>query len=166
MAARLIDQRGITLVEILAAVGILGIGLAALAAAIPLSAYGIQQGNQVSTATFLANQRLEQVRNAQWEAIGLTPPVDNLGLSASATAAPQAGGTTTFADEVPMATPYAGYSRGVRIFDCGSGAGCAGIVSDEMRQVVVTVTYTPLTGVGVSPTSQSAIVTMLVAKRR
>ena len=163
MAARLIDQRGITLVEILAAVGILGIGLAALAAAIPLSAYGIQQGNQVSTATFLANQRLEQVRNAQW---GEHPDIDNLGVSGSATAAPQVSGVTTFADEVPMAAPYAGYARRVRVFDCGSGAGCAGIVSDEMRQVVVTVTYTPLTGVGVSTTPQSAIVTMLVAKRR
>lgn len=163
MATRLIDQRGITLVEILAAAGILSIGLAALAAAIPMSSYGIQQGNQVSTATFLANQRLEQVRNAQW---GEHPDVDNLGVSSNATSAPQASGVTTFADEVPMAAPYAGYQRRVRVFDCGSGPGCAGIASNEMRQVVVTVTYTPLSGVGVATTQQSAEVTMLIAKRR
>lgn len=163
MASRWRDQRGITLVEILAAAGILSIGLAALAAAIPLSSYGIQQGNQVSTATFLANQRLEQVRNAAWSEV---PNTDTLGVSGNATSAPQSSGVTTFPDEVPMAAPYAGYQRRVRIVDCGSGSGCAGITSNEMRRVEVTVTYTPLTGLGVSTTPQSAVVTMLVAKRR
>src|SRR5262245_44377170 len=43
---------------------IIGVGLLALSSAIPLVAYGMREGNQLSTVTFLANQRLEQVRNA------------------------------------------------------------------------------------------------------
>ena len=162
MLKHLADQRGMTLAEILIAIVIIGVGLAALASAIPISSYGIQEGNQLSTATFLANQRLEQVRNATWSS---SPAVDNLGVSASATAAPQSGGTTTFPDESAVAAPYTQYARQVRVTDCAAGAGCQGIVSADLRQVTVTVTYTPLTGVGQSPTTKSAVVTMLVAKR-
>ncbi len=156
------NQRGMTLVEIGMAVVIIGIGLAALASAIPLSNYGIQEGNQLSTATFLANQRLEQVRNATWTTV---PAADSLGVSASVTAPPQSGGTTTFPDEASVAAPYTAYSRQVRITDCGSGAGCAGIVDSNLRQVTVTVTYRPLTGIGQAPATKPVVVTMLIAKR-
>jgi prepilin-type N-terminal cleavage/methylation domain-containing protein len=158
------NQHGMTLAEILVALAIIGIGLVALAAAIPLAGYGIQEGSQLSTATFLANQRLEQVRNATWSA---TPVVDNLGVSASVTVPPQSGATVTFPDEGPMTAPYAGYSRTVRVRDCSTGGGCSGIVDATMRQVTVTVTYTPLTGVGqaASGTTKSAVVTMYISKR-
>src|SRR5262245_49801687 len=141
------DARGMTLVEVLVAIGIIGVGLAALASAIPISTYGIQEGNQLSTATFLANQRLEQVRNAAWST---NPAVDNPGVSASSTAAPQSGGTTTFPDEAAV-TSYTQYARTVRIADCGSGGGCQGVTSSTIRQVTVTVSYRPLTGVGQAP---------------
>ena len=71
------DQRGATLMEVLIAMAIIAVGVWALAAAIPLAAYGIQEGNQLSTATFLVNQRLEHVRNARWEE---SPCVDALGV--------------------------------------------------------------------------------------
>src|SRR5262245_50240301 len=141
----LADRRGMTLVEILIAIAIIGVGLAALSQAIPLSNYGIQEGKQLSTATFLANQRLEQVRGAVWTA---SPAADNLGVSSPVTAAPQSSGTTTFPDENPIAAPYADYARQVRIIDCGVGAGCAGTVHADLRQVTVSVSYRPLTGVG------------------
>ena len=159
------NQRGMTLAEIIIAVAIIGGGLVALSAAIPLAGYGIHEGGHLSTATFLANERLEQVRNTRWE---LGPPaVDNLGVSASAGAAPVSGGVTTFPDENPIAAPYSEYSRSVRVTDCGVGAGCSGIVSADMRQVMVTVTYRPMTGVGVSPagTTKPAMVSMYIAKR-
>lgn len=156
------NQHGMTLAEILVAIVIIGIGLVALASAIPLAGYGIQEGSQLSTATFLANARLEQVKNVQWTA---TPAVDNLGVSASSTSPPTSTGVTTFPDESPVAAPYTGYTRTVRVTDCGLGAGCAGIVNGDLRQVTVTVTYRPLTGVGQSPTTKSAILTMLVARR-
>lgn len=162
MSALLADQRGMTLAEILVAIGIIGVGLAALASAIPISTYGIQEGSQLSTATFLANQRLEQVRNAVWSQ---NPAVDNLGVSASASAAPQSGGTTTFPDEAALAAPYSQYARQVRIADCSAGGGCQSIVSDKLRQVTVTVSYRPLTGVGQASAVKPVAVTMLIARR-
>ena len=164
MLTRLRNHHGMTLAEILVALAIIGVGLVALAAAIPLAGYGIQEGSQLSTATFLANQRLEQVRNATWTA---TPPVDNLGVSASTAVPPQSGATVTFPDEGPMAVPYAGYNRTVRVLDCSVGAGCSGIVNATMRQVTVTVIYAPITGVGqaASGTTKSAVVTMYISER-
>ena len=173
------NQRGMTVVELMVAIAIIGVGLAALSSAIPIAAYGIQEGNQLSTATFLANQRIEQVRNAAWSASVPSPPpplpaqpavqaVDKLGISASSTAAPvDDGGATTFADETPMAAPYASYTRTVRITNCGVGAGCSGIVNAGFRQVTVTTSYRPMTGIGVAPatTAKSAVITMYIAQR-
>lgn len=157
-------ERGMTLAEVLVALPIITIGLLALLSAIPLSTYATQEGRQTSTATFLANQRLEQVRNAQWSA---SPAVDALGTSASATAAPQSGGATTFGDETPVAAPYTAYTRQVRVIDCGVGAGCMGIVSATLRLVTVTVSYAPLSATGKNAVSgpRTVSVSMAIAQR-
>jgi type II secretory pathway pseudopilin PulG len=159
-----VDQRGMTVPEILAAVVVIMVALVALASAIPISAYGIQEGSQLTTATFLANQRLEQVKLKQWT---VKPDVDAVGVSASATAAPVSGATTTFPDENPVAAPYTQFTRTVRITDCGTGAGCGGVVHAGLRQVTVTVSYQPLTGQGqaAAGTTKSAIVSLVVAQR-
>ncbi len=157
-----LDQRGMTLVEILVAVAVLMVALVGLASGIPIASYGIQEGSQLTTATFLANQRLEQVKAAAWPS---TPGPDTLGVSASATAAPLGTLGITFPDETPVAAPYTQYTRQVRITDCGVGLGCGGMVLPDLRQVTIRVSYTPLTGVGVSGNTKSAIVTMLVARR-
>jgi len=162
MANLVRNQRGMTLAEILVAIAIIGVGLAALASAIPISTYGIQEGSQLSTAAFLANQRLEQVRNARWTE---NPALDELGVSSSSTSAPQVSGTTTFPDEATVAAPYTQYARQVRITDCGSGGGCQGVTSATLRQVTVTVSYRPLTGVGQATAVKPVIVTMLIARR-
>ena len=73
---RLFNERGITVAEVLIAAAILGLGLAALMTVVPVASYAIQDGNQTSTATYLAQQRLEQVRNARWTAVA-----DCVGLS-------------------------------------------------------------------------------------
>jgi prepilin-type N-terminal cleavage/methylation domain-containing protein len=158
------DARGLTLLEVMIAVGVIAVGLSALLTAVPFAAYGTREGFQLSTATFLANERLEQVRNARWES---TPrAVDDLGVSSSATAAPARGGVTTFADEAALPAPHERYARVVRIADCGAGA-CSGIARSDLRQVTVTVAYRPMTGVGVAPPDRlkSATVTTFVAKR-
>jgi prepilin-type N-terminal cleavage/methylation domain-containing protein len=167
MRAGLRNQQGVTLVEVLLATAIIGIGLTALAAAIPMAAYGIHEGNHLSTATFLANQRLEQVRNAPWEQG--TPCADKVGVSASSTAAPTStctGAAVTFADETPLPAPYTAYTRTTRVTSCDV-AGCNGIVHGDLRQVTVTVTYRPMTGRGLSPTGTAKVtaVSMYVAKR-
>jgi hypothetical protein len=155
-------QRGLTLVEVALAAGIIAVGIAGLLATVPLSAYGIHEGAQLSTATFLAGQRLEQVRMAAWTA---TPPRDDLGVSPSPGHPARADGVTRFPDESPVAGPYGQYVRRVRVVDCGADAGCGGIVGEGLRQVTVTVSYTPLTGVGVSPASKSAVLSLLLARR-
>jgi len=167
------NQHGMTLAEVLVALPIITIGLLALLSAIPLSTYAIQDGSQTSTATFLANQRLDQVRNARWmAACPPTPTDDLLGVSASSTAAPTSGGTTTFADENPIATPYAAYTRQVRITDsvasttvCGGTGAITGTYG--LRTVTVTVTYRPLSATGTNAVSgsRSVAVNMQIAQR-
>jgi type IV pilus modification protein PilV len=164
-------QRGMTLAEVLVALPIITIGLLALLSVIPLSTYAIQDGSQTSTATFLANQRLDQVRNAQWMAT-CPPTGDKLGVSASSTAAPTDGAVTTFADENPMAAPYAAYTRQVRITDsvasttvCGGTGAISGTYG--LRTVTVTVTYRPLSATGTNAVSgsRSVAVNMQIAQR-
>lgn len=159
------DARGMTLVEVLIAVAVLAVGLSALSAAIPFASYATREGAQLSTATFLANERLEQVRNARWQEG--PPAVDDIGVSASPAAAPAGGAGVTFADEARLAPPFGDYARSVRITDCSAGGACGDIAKADLRQVVVTVTYRPMTGVGAAAagTAKTATVTTYVAKR-
>jgi len=46
-----------------------------------------------------------------------------------------------------------------------TGGGCQTVVSANLRQVTVTVSYRPLTGVGQAATVKPVVVTMLIAKR-
>ncbi len=161
------DQAGMSLAEILIACVIIAVGLVGLLSAVPTASYGIQEGRQLSTAAFLANQRLEQVRNAQWTQC---PVTDTLGVSASTSVAPTSGALVTFPDENPMAAPYSDYTRTVRITDTQPADACPGGVYGPnvgLRQGVVTVSYRPSTGTGIAAvgTTKSAIVTMLVAQR-
>jgi prepilin-type N-terminal cleavage/methylation domain-containing protein len=168
-------ERGVTLAEILVATSIISIGLVGLAVVIPMASYGVHEGNALSTATFLAEQRLEEIRNASWT----TTPSSNDCLGTGPTAAPTSStctrtqptsctsGTscTTWADEAAV-TGYTGYSRNVRITDCGTTA-CAGVNNANLRLVRVTVSYTPISGVGgaAAGASKSAVLELLVAKR-
>ena len=160
------DERGFTVAELLAASVVIGIALLALLQSIPISAYGIQEGSQQSTAVFLANERLEQVRNAQWATI---PPADTdtLGVSASGTVAPVSAGVTTFPDENPMAAPYAGYRRQVRISDCNIAPGCGGVQKPDMRQATVTVSYAPMSGVGgpAAGATKSVVIPLIITRK-
>jgi prepilin-type N-terminal cleavage/methylation domain-containing protein len=184
------DERGFTLAELLVAVVVIAVGLVGLATVMPLAGYGIQQGNQLSTATFLAQQRLELVRNATWTGAlypsplpaGWTAPVDCVGTSAG-TAAPttttcnvspcsNGASCTTFADESSTSIAgFTGYSRTVRITDCGVAPGCGAspnaIVSSNAKMAVVTVTFTPSTGVGAAAAGQVFTVSLdLVVSQR
>ena len=173
------QERGFTVAEVLLATAIMALAFVALGSIIPIASYGVQEGNQSSTATFLADQKLELTRNVPWST---APSNDCLGISASATVAPtvSAGGTCTlgtttvaaggalpwFADESASAIPgFGGYSRTVRVTDCGVAPGCAGIANSAMRLVAVTVSYIPLTGIGAAPGPKSVTQTMVVAQR-
>jgi Tfp pilus assembly protein PilV len=162
------NERGITVAEVLIAAAILAVGIAALMSVVPVASYGVQDGNQTSTATFLAQQRLEQVRSAAW-----TQPTDCVGLSANATSAPAPSGgacggvAVTFADEAAV-QGFAQYARTVRITDCGvpaNAAVCGAITSAALRLVTVTVTYRPITAAGGSNANTSVTLEWLVAQR-
>lgn len=173
------NQLGMTLAEVLVALPIITIGLLALLSAIPLSTYATQEGSQTSTATFLANQRLEQVRNAQWIAGSAASPtpalcpaaVDQLGVSS--TGAPQNASGTTFADESSLAAPYTRYGRQVRITDSVASTTTCDAATGQIsgtygsRLVTVTVTYTPLSATGKNAIAgpRSVILYMTMAQR-
>jgi len=150
------------LAEVLAAVAVVAIGLSALTSALPVAGAAVSEGARLSTATFLAGARLEEVRAAVWSA---APPLDRLGVSGAPLSPPQSGGTTTFADEVALPDPYAGYSRQVRIVDCGLPPGCGAVISGRLRQITVTVAYRPVTASGRAAIDKSVSLTTLIAQR-
>lgn len=173
------NERGFTLVEVLLAAFVITLGLVGLLSVIPVGTFATTDGYRLSTATFLANQKLEEVRNMPWRS---APANDCLGVSATPTAAPTvpAGGTCTlgattvnangalpwFADQAMNTIPgFGGYSRNVRITNCGVGAGCSGVVDASLRNVVVTVTYRSGSAVAVSSTDKPVTVTMMVTQR-
>jgi len=168
----MLNERGLTLAEILVAVAIIGLGLVGLAVVIPVSTYGVQEGNQLSTATFLAEQMIERGRAASWTT---TPAVDCLGVSTGnaapvPTGATCSGATTTqFPDETTAGVGVSGYpryTRTVRVSLCNAAALCAGVNNAGLRRVGVTVTYTPLTASGgQSPTPKTVYLEWLVSQK-
>lgn len=174
------DQRGFTVAEVLVAAVIVSLAFVALATIVPIATYAVQEGYQLSNATFLADQKLEQIKNLPW--VG-TPANDCLGVSASSTAAPTvpagqscslgatnvaAGGALPWeADESSTAIAnFNGHSRQVRVTDCGAGAGCMGIVNSGMRLVTVTVSYTPVSISGTAASgTKSYTVSMIISQR-
>lgn len=120
-------QQGLTLVEVLAALTILSIGLLALVSLLPLAASGVHEGAHRSRAIFFASQRLEQVKHA----VGLAER-DQDPLSEAA---------VRFPDEPTLPAPHEAFSRAVRLRDCGQAPGCSGMSAPGIRQISVTVTY-------------------------
>jgi len=161
-----------TVVEVVIALGVITVGLLALIATMPRATSVIAASNLRTTAAFLAQQRLEQIKNVQWTA---APAIDNLGGAASSGTAP----VGQWADEgydtivIPSGSgnaSYASFRRQVRITDC-SVLACSGIPTgtasiNTLRQVTVTVFFRPLTGVGtVSADEESLQIVTLIARR-
>jgi prepilin-type N-terminal cleavage/methylation domain-containing protein len=141
-----LSERGLTLVEVLLAVAVVGVAVAGVGVVVPVSSYGVQEGNQLSAATFLAEQMVERARAATWT---VEPAVDCLGASVGDTAPVPTGATclgvttTQFPDETAGVRGAPQYRRTVRISRCETGA-CAGMNAIGLRLVEVTVDYTPL----------------------
>ena len=80
MSAVFEDEAGMTLAEVIVAAAVIMVGLVALIGAMPLGTSQIGEANLKTTATCLAQQRLEQIKNAKWTTV---PAVDGLGGSGS-----------------------------------------------------------------------------------
>jgi prepilin-type N-terminal cleavage/methylation domain-containing protein len=189
VSAMILNERGLTLAEILVAVAIIGLGLVGLAVVIPVSSYGVQEGSQLSTATFLAEQMIERARASAWTAnpatdcLGVSPggaaptgpPVPSLVVDTSvnpptATIAATCGGaaTTQFPDESSV-SGYTQYSRQVRIIDCFVQS-CVGVTTGAIsahmiRRVGVTVSYTPISASGGSATAKTVYLEWMVSQK-
>jgi hypothetical protein len=157
------------LVEIAIAVAVLAVGLVGVTVVVPVSSAGVNEGAQLSTATFLAEQMIERARAAAWHA---EPPVDCLGVSTGdapplpAEATCHDGRTTRFPDETSGVAGHPGFRRTVRVAACDSMPGCAGVVGAGLRRVTVTVGYTPLaTGSGVAPADRAIQLEWLAWRR-
>jgi prepilin-type N-terminal cleavage/methylation domain-containing protein len=159
-------ERGVTLAEVLVALAVIGSALVGLAVVIPVAFFGVQEGQQRSSASFLAEQTIERARAAVWSA---NPATDCLGVSTGDSAPVPTGATcqgttaTQFPDETGI-DGQPGYQRRVRVSSCAPMP-CAGLTSDTLRRVEVTVAYTPLTSAGVSPTPTTVRLEWLVSRR-
>jgi hypothetical protein len=143
MQSLLAKERGLTLAEVLPALALLSIGLVAMISLLPPAGSSLHEGEHRSRATFLAAERLEQIRHA----VGRSDPdTDPLREAAAA-----------FPDEPALAAPHAAFSRSVRILDCGLPLGCSGVQSPGVRQVSVTVGY-PGVAAGVAAPHRGAVV--------
>jgi prepilin-type N-terminal cleavage/methylation domain-containing protein len=160
-------QDGLTLVEVLVAVGVVGVALGGLAVVIPVSSYGVQEGRHVSTATFLAEQMLERVQAAAWSD---SPVIDCLGLSVGDTAPIPTGATchgvtsTPFPDEAAGVGGHPQYRRRVRVTSCATRP-CAGTSTSVMRRVEVAVVHAPLAGMGTPPWDRAVRLERLVTQK-
>jgi prepilin-type N-terminal cleavage/methylation domain-containing protein len=156
-ARRLLESTdGMTLPEVIAALSVITIGLLGLMAAMPLSTSQIAEANRKTTGVFLAQQRLEQVKNSRWTS---TPAVDTLGGGGSDGAA----AVGQWPDEAAVAG-YPAFQRQVRIRDCSVAPGCGiavAAVLASLRQVTVTVRFARMTGAGMSETSALEMVQLV-----
>jgi prepilin-type N-terminal cleavage/methylation domain-containing protein len=160
-------ESGLTLVEVLVALAVIGAGVAGLAAVVPVSTQGVHEARQLSTATFLAEQMLERTRAAAWAE---RPPVDCLGLSLGDAAPVPSGATcdgatsTRFPDETAGVAGAPQYRRRVRVHAC-LGTPCAGATTARLRRVEVIVDYVAVTAAGVAPARRALRLERLVAQR-
>lgn len=128
------NQAGMTLVEVLVATVIIGIGLMALLAAVPVGIGGMETGRQQSTAIYLAQDKMERIKS--WSLSTSANPVQQgFGTILPAGTCFAAGGACA-TDNYGTIALYPGYRRVVTVLaDPGSPA--------TRTRVTVQVFYTP-----------------------
>jgi Tfp pilus assembly protein PilV len=106
------DQRGMSLVEILVAAFVITMGLVAVATGMQLATSGVAAGQQQTTATFLAEQRLEDIKSF---AVSLNSTQGWANVTSTNFAASEAYGTITnypsYRRDTTITTPTATTKR-------------------------------------------------------
>lgn len=127
---RLQDTGGLTLVEILVALGVLTIGLMTLLSAFPVAFSGVSSGRQSSTAVFLAVQRLEEIK-----AFAMSPDPARGFVNVTSENFP--------AEPYTAISGYARYRRQIMVAD-------SPVVPADTKGVRVAVFYRPTTAAGLA----------------
>jgi Tfp pilus assembly protein PilV len=128
---------GLTLLEVLFALALLSVGLLAVAVAFPVGVSGVEQGKQQTTAVFLADQRLEQIKATDFSSITAANfPAEAFGTIAS----------------------HPRFRRTVTITNSPGG------VANTVR-VDVSVFYRPVVSFGVLTAERQVTVSTLIADR-
>ena len=143
------DESGFMLAEIVAAVAIVMIGLVAVMQAFPIAAQGMDTGRRQSTADFLAEQKIEEIK--AWSRAPSPKGFDNMPICNPCT-----GAAPFTLEGFNSISGYADYSRTV-IVQNGPAA--------NTRLVRVTLSYRRITGVGVSTGGTQVSAETLIAKR-
>ena len=140
---RAVDERGLTLAEVLVATVIIAAGFLAVLTAFPQAMSGVQTGNEESMATFLAQQKLESLRSAAFNDSTLTSATFNNGI------------TTEAYGTIPNAQKYQ------RVTAITAGP------TTTTKRVTVTVTYRPsvATSTGASAARTVTVATVLSTRR-
>jgi len=168
MKALLRNTAGMTVAEVIVALGIITFGLLGLIAAMPLSTSMIGQSNLRTTATFLAQQHVERIKNTTWTALPATDTLGGAGSNGTAAVAQwpdENYGAITFPGAGNCAandqSGSCRFRRQVRIIDC-SVVSCSGIPvgtanANTLRQVTVTVFFRPISGAGQSQNDEESV---------
>lgn len=134
MSARLFAGReGFTIAEILAATALIGVGLVTMAGALQYGLSGIETGRGESTAVFLIEDKLEELKGlalVDWTNTALQPGTTTEYCQPSGTAC--------------STTPRPASLRRTTTVVAGSGGTC----STQCKVVSVSVFYRPMTGAG------------------
>jgi len=136
---------GFTLVEVIVAAAVIGLGLVGVVAGVLYGLGGLEAGRQQTTATFLAEQRMEQLKAG---ALNHFPDVTTARYPAEAYGSVSSNG---------HAMP--GYRRTVAITDAPGG-----LVGTKL--VEIDVFYRPVVGFGVLASERSVRLSALLADRR
>jgi prepilin-type N-terminal cleavage/methylation domain-containing protein len=145
-----LGQAGFTLAEILIACAVIGLGLVGVSSGLNMGVQAAETGRQQSTAVYLAEQRMDQVKAAALRASD--PPFTYV---TSAAFPSEAYGSITYASgfrRTVTLTPYTGPAAGLP-------TGVPGL------RVDVTVFYRPVTAVGVLTTERSVVVSTFLVGR-
>ena len=146
------DESGLTLVEILVAMAIIMVGLAAVMQAFPLGTQGMETGRRQSTAAFLAEQKIEEIR-----AWSLAPPPRGFGNMPICN--PCTGAAPFNLEGFNSIPGYPDYSRTVTVQSFPTAP------TANTRLVRVTLSYRRVTSAGVLPGGTQVSVETLIARR-
>lgn len=146
----LTGQRGFTLAEVLVAVFVILVGLVAVATGFQYATSGVATGRGETIATFLAEQRVEQLKTVAMT--NYDPPYPGVSLAAGTTTEycqTSTIGSTGSNCQATAITRTTSYTRVTTISDITTEANrCTGVAPLLCKRIRVTVTYRPVTSGG------------------